>query len=101
MNFTPKRFNEVEVFTVDFSLLLASGETISSAAWSITVVQGADANAATMIQGAASISGSKVSQKISGGVPGARYAPTCTVQTSNGQTLVLPDAGLGHLSVTA
>jgi hypothetical protein len=53
-----------------------------------------------MIVGAASIDGGKVSQMIGSGVPGVRYAPICTAQTSNGQTLILPEYGNGQLEVT-
>jgi hypothetical protein len=37
---------------------------------------------------------------IGSGVPGVRYAPICTAQTSNGQTLILPEYGNGQLEVT-
>lgn len=99
-DFSPKRAAEVEVFTVDFAPLLATGVTISNPVWSITAVTGNDPSAASMIQGAASISGSKVSQEIGGGVPGLRYAPICKVTTSDGQTLILPEYGQGLLEVT-
>lgn len=99
-NFTPKRAGETEIFTVDFADLLATGETINSPVWTNVAVGGQDASAGTMIQGAASVSGTKVSQMISGGVPGVRYAPKCTVQTSLGQTLILPTYGDGLLDVT-
>lgn len=98
-NFTPKRAGETEVFTVDFSALLATGETITSAAWSISVVSGSDPSAASMIDGSASISGSKVSQLITGGVSDVTYAPICTANTSLGQVLILPDPGRGFLQV--
>lgn len=99
-DFSPKRAGEDEVFTVDFAPLLAAGETITSPVWTITPVNGSDPSAASMIDGAASISGTKVSQKIKGGVPGLRYAPICTAQTSAGQTLILPEYGNGLLDVT-
>lgn len=99
MNFSPKRATETEILTVDFAALLATGETIASAVWTSTVVSGSDTNPSAMIQGTASISGSKVSQVITAGVPGARYAPICTAQTST-QTLVLPEYGDGLLEVT-
>lgn len=101
MNFDPKRAGEKEIFTVDFSSRLAPGVTISSPVWSIAPVDGADPAAASMIIGAASISGSTSSQIIGGGVPGMRYAPICTVQTSDGQTLVEPPYGQGLLFVIA
>lgn len=100
MNFTPKRATEIEVFTVDFAPLLAVGETINSPVWTITAVDGQDPAAADMITNGASINNTTVSQMIKGGVPGNRYAPVCTVQTSLGQTLVLPEFGDGQLDIT-
>lgn len=100
MNFTPKRYTENEVFTVDYADDLADGETILSAAWSISTVDGTDPAAASMISGSAQITGSIVCQRITGGVPGVRYAPICTAQTSMGQKLVLPEYGMGQLEVT-
>lgn len=101
-NFTPKRAVEVEIFTVNFAPLLAPGETLlaGSAVWTISPVDGQDPGAGAMIVGAASITGALVSQMIGGGVPDVRYAPICTVQTSLGQKLVLPDYGDGQLEIT-
>jgi hypothetical protein len=100
MDFTPKRAIETEVFTVDFINKLLPGETILSAVWSVTVAAGTDANPSAMVQGSAVINGSAVSQIITGGVPGVRYAPICTAHTAT-QTLVLPVYGDGMLEVTA
>lgn len=100
MNFSPKRSAETEIFTVDYSGMLAPSETITSAIWTSTVVAGADISPSATIQGGASISGGKVSQRITAGIPGVRYAPICTAQTSLGQTLVLPEYGDGLLEVT-
>lgn len=100
MNFDPKRASEAEIFTVDFSSRLAPGVTISSPVWSITPVDGRDPSASSMIIGTASIRGSTSSQIIGGGIPGLRYAPICTVQTSDGQTLTEPEYGRGYLDIT-
>ena len=100
MDFTPKRAGEVEVFTVDFSPLLATGETVTAATWTNTVMRGTDATPNTMIQGAATITGNKVSQLIKGGITGNQYAPVCTAMTSAGQTLILPEYGNGQLLIT-
>lgn len=100
-NFTPKRASEQDVFTVDFAALLAPGETIQQANWSITPVDGIDPAAAAMIFGPAGIEDSEVSQMIVGGVAQVTYSPICTAQTSTGRTLVLPDPNNGLLYVTA
>lgn len=99
MNFAPKRAAETEIFTVDFVNKLLPGETITSATWSVTAVAGTDPNPSAMIQASAAINGSAVSQIITGGVPGVRYAPICTAHTAT-QTLVLPVYGDGLLEVT-
>jgi hypothetical protein len=101
MDFTPKRIAEREVFTVDYAALLGTGETITTAVWSITAQRGIDASASAMIQGSATISGTKVSQVISGGLADVFYAPMCIATTSTGQALVLPEYGNGMLHVTA
>lgn len=101
MDFTPKRASEQEVFTVDFTSLLGTGETITSAVWSNTLIRGTDATPGAMIQGSATIAGPLVSQVIKGGTVDGFYAPVCTAQTSTGQTLTLPVYGDGLLHVTA
>lgn len=100
MNFSPKRAAEVDIFTANYTPLLMPGETILEAEWSITPVDGDDSNAASMIQGGASIAGPCVSQLIGGGAPGVTYAPICTAQTSLGRTLIWPDDDDGLLYVS-
>lgn len=105
MNFSPKRAAETEIFTVDYASMLAAGETIRTDAghtpiWTATVSAGADASPNAIVQGLPSVSGSTVSTLLTAGLPGVRYAPICTAQTSLGQTLVLPVYGDGLLDVT-
>lgn len=100
MNFSPKRTIETEIFTVDYVNDLATGETIISATWTATVADGVDATPNAIIQGGATISGTRVSQKLTAGLPGVRYAPICTATTSLGQVIVLPEYGDGLLDVT-
>lgn len=101
MNFSSKRAAEVQIFSVDFSPVLATGETLLAAVWAVSVLSGTDATPQSMVTGAASIAGSVVSQKLQGGVAGVNYAPVCTVTTSLGQTLMVPEPGNGALFVTA
>lgn len=98
-DFTQKRAEETEVFTVDFINVLASGETITAASWANTVIKGIDPSPSAMVHGSSTINGSMVCQLLTAGVPGCTYRPLCTVTTSMGQTLVLPDYGQGALSV--
>lgn len=102
-DYSPMRIGEDDTFTVDFAPLLKPNETINSPVWANVVIEGSDPSPNSMIEGAASISGTTVSQMITAktaGVPGVRYAPKCTVQTSLGRTLILPAYGDGLLDVT-
>jgi len=78
-----------ETVTIPFSFLshLATGETISSASTTATVYSGTDASPSAIISGAASISGSTVSQKITAGTEGVTYLLLCSATTSTGQIL--------------
>lgn len=100
-DFTPKRVSESEIFAVDYTALLAEGETITSAVWSNSVKSGVDANPGAMISGGATITGPMVMQTLTGGVAGVSYWPICTAVTSLGQTIVLPEPGYGALAVVA
>ncbi|PUA17275.1 hypothetical protein [Glaciimonas sp. PCH181] len=98
-DFTPKRVGETEIFSVDYAALLGIGETITSATWTNNVRVGADPSPGAMIQGVASISGSIVSQRLTGGIGWVRYSPICTAVTSTGQTIILPEPNQGTLLV--
>lgn len=84
-----KRASEIRNEVFDFTSLLASGETLSTATTTATVYSGTDASPSSVISGAASISGAKVTQKLTAGTLGVTYLITCTVTTSTSQTLVL------------
>ena len=79
----------------DFISLLAIGETLSTASVAATVYSGTDASPSSIISGSASISGTKVTQLITGGTLGVTYSLVCTVTTSASQTLTL----MGFLAV--
>lgn len=95
MDFSPKRPAESEVFTFDFTDLLGTNETLISATVASKVVNGTDAAYASMISGAAQISGKKVLQKIAAGVAGVYYELACTATTDTGQIMIVA----GNLSV--
>ncbi len=88
--FSYKLTTENELFTFDYSPILASGETISSASCTIQVKDGADPNPNNIKVGSPSISGAKVVQRISGGLNGVTYRLEMTINTSltNVYTLV-------------
>lgn len=83
----PKLDSASEIFTADYTDILESGETINSAVWSSTPVNGSDSSASSMILGAPTISGSLVSQMIQGGKAGTTYNILCLASTSTGQKL--------------
>lgn len=98
-DFTPKRVAESEIFSVDYSVLLGTGETITSAVWTNSVKEGTDASPNAMISGPASITGAVVSQKLTAGVAGVYYWPICTATTSANQVIILPEPNDGALLV--
>lgn len=79
----------------DFISALAVGETISTASTAAVVYSGTDASPSSIISGAASISGTKVTQTLTAGTSGVTYLVTCTITTSLSQTLTLQ----GYLTV--
>lgn len=91
MSFSSKTPAEDEYFGFDFTLRLATGETISSASFAIAIAVGADAGVAGMLSGSAVIDGAIVKQLVIDGVAGVTYRLTATVVTSAGQTLVESD----------
>jgi len=88
-DFSPKSPTETEIFTFDFARVLASNETISTASVVSIVKTGTDANPSSMISGVSTITGTKILQKITGGVSGVYYSLQCSAVTSLGQTIML------------
>ncbi len=84
-----KRAAETRNEVFDFTSRLAAGETLSTATVTATVYSGTDASPSAVISGSASISGAKVTQKITAGTLGVMYLLSCSVTTSAGQTLLL------------
>lgn len=92
---TPKLVGETEIYQFDFAGRLGSGVTISTQACTASVYSGTDVAPSAIISGSATASGSVVSQKITAGTAGVIYEITCTITTSDGQTLQL----MGYLAV--
>jgi hypothetical protein len=82
-----KLVNETKIYAWDFNL--AAGETISTASCAATVFSGTDATPSALISGSSTISGAKVTQKLTDGTLGVIYQVLCTITTSLGQTLKL------------
>lgn len=91
----PKFTGEIRNQTFDFISSLATAETISTQVVTCTVYSGVDPSPSSVIMGAATASGTIVTQKIGGGVAGVVYELRCTVTTSVGQTLQLT----GYLAI--
>ena len=86
----PADNSESEVYGFDFINDLLSGETISSAVWSLSVKSGTDASPSSHLIGSPSIvSATKTAQRISGLLQGVTYIITCTVTTNLSNTKVL------------
>ena len=84
-----KLLGETKNVPFDFISDLAIGETISTSVVTCSVYSGTDASPSSVISGSSSNSGTKVTQKITGGTLGVVYELLCTITTSAGQTLEL------------
>lgn len=73
----------------DFTFTLPAGVTISSAVTTAAVYSGTDASPSALIDGAVSISGTTVTQSITGGTVGVLYSLFCVATCSDGQVLDL------------
>jgi hypothetical protein len=72
---TPKDPAAKEVYTIDWTAILAPGDTISVSTWTPQ---------APLMQSGAAISGLKTSVYISGGVAGTTYTLVNQITTANG-----------------
>ena len=88
----PKDAEEKIPFVFNFQPDMETSESISSALLTVAVVAGADGNPAAMLDGASSIVGGLVRQRIMGGITGNTYRVRCKVTLSSGNVFVL--AGL-------
>lgn len=85
----PKLVGETKLYYFDFSSQIDSGVTLSTATVTAATFSGTDASPSSIISGSATISSAVVSQKITAGTLGVSYELTCTVTTSDGQTLLM------------
>ena len=86
--FSAKDPSEVITVAVDFVNLLGTSETLSTVVYSASVIQGIDPSPSSLISGSGTISGTKVLQNITGGLPGVTYLLTAKVTTSASHTFV-------------
>ncbi len=90
LQLSPKYVSELKPLTLDFSLLLATGDTITGVpTLTVSVLQGNDPSPGSLLSGAASISASgvQVIQSLTGGVAATQYLIACQVTTVQGEKL--------------
>lgn len=87
-SFSYKFTTEVKSLSFDFSQVLSSGETISTATCTVVVIDGTDATPSNILSGGTSIIGSKVYQQVQNGIAGVTYRLVVTIATSASNTLV-------------
>lgn len=88
-SFSYKITTENEQFTFDFSTVMASGETITSATSTVQVISGDDSNPNDILVGTPVANGQQVAQRIYNGLDGVIYRIEITVLTSLANTYAL------------
>ena len=98
--FSGRTIGEKVLLSMDFSLNLASGETLVSSVWTIALTSGTDSGVGSRVSGAPSNSNTVASQLFnftSGMTSGSTYLITCSATTSVGEVLV----GYSDITITA
>lgn len=80
--FTYKLTTENELFSFNYSPILADGETLNTATCVVQVKDGSDPNPSSILVGSPAISGAVAVQRVSGGLNGVTYRLEMTVTTS-------------------
>lgn len=93
MDFKDKKVGETLTLGFDLVRMLSAGETIATAGFAVLLLEGSDPAPNAMVSGVAAIDGSKVRNKIVGGVAGCYYRVQATITTSAGN-VYQPDATL-------
>lgn len=87
-SFSYQILGENELFTFDYSLVLQSGESITSATSNVIVMNGTDPSPNAILSGTPVVSGAQVSQRITGGISEVTYRLEVTAVTSTGNTYI-------------
>lgn len=85
----PKLVGETTNLVFDFASRLAAAETISTQSVAASVYSGTDASPSAVVNGAATASGTQVTQSLTAGTAGVIYKLLCSITTSLGKTLQL------------
>ena len=88
-SFSYKITTENEQFTFDFSTVMSTGETISSATSNVEVMSGDDSSPNSILVGTPVASGQQVAQRIYNGLDGVIYRIEITILTSLANTYSL------------
>ena len=91
----PKNAGETLSLVFDFASQLIVGETVSSATASCSVYSGTDATPSSVLSGSATVSGTQVTQKVTGGTAGVTYVISVAATTSASNIITI----LGYLVV--
>lgn len=90
IDFPNAHVGEIITYFFDFSDDLASDETIATSTWQASVAadsEVADPSAASIVSGAASITGNVSGQRFAGFVGGVKYLVEATIVTNQTNTL--------------
>lgn len=85
----PKPAEVLDERVFDFISNLAEGETLASAALSVSVFSGVDPAPEDILSGSPVVEGTRVTQKFTGGVLGTTYRVLCMAGTCNDQQISL------------
>ena len=83
----PKLLGETRAYVFDFRADMGAGVTISSTSTAASVYSGTDASPSSILSGSGAISGSSVTQKLTGGVLGVIYDVLVSATLSDGQVV--------------
>lgn len=81
--FSPKNSQDIITLSFEFGDVLEFGETITGQIVNAYTRAGIDPNPNAIVAGAATISGTKVNQIITGGIPGVSYVLLAVANGSN------------------
>lgn len=88
-DFSPADPVESDVYAFDFRKDLAAGETLSSATFVLSVIDGTDSTPGSRLTGVALVSGTQARQRIAGLLPDTTYRLEAVVTTSQANTKAL------------
>ena len=88
LTYSPKDPLETVILSMDFSLLLGSGETVVSADWLLSRLDVAEDTTSMLVSATNMGSAPVIKQTITGGTSGGSYLHRPRIITSLGQTLI-------------